>query len=88
MPEASQIIFSYKELVELLIKKQGLHEGIWGLNVNFGMQATNMGPNDSDLKPAAIIGILGIGLQKMDKETSLSLDAAKVNPRPRGSRHN
>src|SRR5262249_1282449 len=88
MAEASQIMFSYKEVVEALIKKQGLHEGIWGLSVKLGMQATNVGANESDLKPSAVVAILDIGLQKSDKETNLTLDAAKVNPKARASRHN
>jgi hypothetical protein len=58
------------------------------LAANFGMQATNVGPNDSDLKPAAIIAILNISLHKADKETNLAVDAARVNPRPKSSKHN
>jgi hypothetical protein len=81
MAETSQLSFSYKEIVEALIKKQGLHEGIWGLIVKFGMQALNIGPSDTDLKPAVIIPVLEIGLQKSDKETNLTVDAAKVNPK-------
>jgi hypothetical protein len=80
MSEPTQITFSYKELVEILIKQAGLHEGIWGLFVTFAMQATNVGPNENDLKPAAIIPVLAIGLQKFEKESNLSADAAKVNP--------
>jgi len=29
MPEAGQIVFTYKEIAELLVKQQGIHEGIW-----------------------------------------------------------
>ena len=36
MAEATQLVFSYKEVVTALIKAQGLHEGIWGLYVKFG----------------------------------------------------
>lgn len=83
MAEASQITFSFKEVAEALVKKQGIHDGIWSVNVNFGLQATNMGPSESDLKPAAVLAIVQIGLQKVDKETNLAVDAAKVNPRSR-----
>jgi hypothetical protein len=83
MAEPTQISFTYKEVAELLVKKHGLHEGIWSLNFRFGIQATNFGPNDSDLKPTAIIPILEIGLQKVEKETNLTVDAAKVNPKPK-----
>ena len=68
MAETSQLVFSYKEVVEALVKKQGLHEGIWGLFVKFGMQASNVGLNENDLKPAAIIPIMELGLQKFEKE--------------------
>jgi len=88
MAEPSQIMFSYKEVAEALIKKQGLNEGLWMLSVNFGMQATNIGANDTDLKPSAVVAILGIGLNRTDKETGLTVDAAKVNPRGRVSKHN
>ena len=80
MGEASQIIFSYKEVAEALVKKQGLHEGIWGLFIKFGMNASNIGPNEDELKPAVIIPIMEIGLQKFEKENNLSVDAAVVNP--------
>jgi hypothetical protein len=81
MPETSQYTYGFKEIVTALIKIQDIHEGIWGLFVNFGLNATNVGPSENELRPAAMIPILAIGLQKYDKETNLSVDAAKVNPR-------
>jgi hypothetical protein len=81
MPETSQFTFTFKEIVVALIKAQDLHEGIWGLFINFGLNAQNIGPNENELRPAAMIPILALGLQKFDKETNLSADAAKVNPR-------
>jgi hypothetical protein len=81
MAEASEIMFSYKEVVEALVKQQGLNEGIWALSVKFGMNAANFGPNDNDLKPTAIIPVLEIGLHRMEKESNLTVDAAKVNPK-------
>ena len=80
MAEIGNIVFSYKEVVTALLKAQGIHEGKWALFVRFGLNAANIGGNDDDLRPAAIIPILEIGLQKAEKETSVSVDAAKVNP--------
>ena len=80
MGETTQITFSFKELAEALVTKHGIHEGIWGLYVRFGIKAANVGPNDDELKPSAILPILDIGLQRFDKENNLSVDAAKVNP--------
>jgi hypothetical protein len=82
MPETNQLIFSYKEVVTALIKDQHIHEGIWGFIVNFGMQAQNVGPNENELRPAVLIPLLSVGLMKFDKETNISVDAAKVNPAP------
>jgi hypothetical protein len=81
MPETNQIGFSFKEVVTALIKAHDIHEGIWGLWVNFGIAASNAGPNENELKPTAMIPILQMGLQRFDKENSLSVDASKVNPR-------
>jgi hypothetical protein len=80
MPEATQIVFKHKELAEILVKHQGIHDGIWGLFINFGIGASNVGPSEAELQPAAIVPVLGIGLQKFEKESSLSVDASKVNP--------
>ena len=86
MADISKISFSYKEVAEALVKKQDLHEGIWALDLNFGLTATNIGPNENDLKPAAILAVLTVGLSRVDKETNLTVDAAKVNPKARVSR--
>jgi hypothetical protein len=80
MPETSQIVFRHKELVELMLKQQGIHEGIWGLFIKFSLGASNVGPTQTDLLPAAIVAVTEIGLQKFEQETNLSVDAAKVNP--------
>jgi hypothetical protein len=87
MAEISQLFFTYKEVAEALVKQHGLHEGVWSVAINFGLKATNIGESQTDLKPAAIIPILAIGLQKAEKETNLTVDAAKVNPRPK-TKHN
>jgi hypothetical protein len=81
MPEPSQITFSFKEIAEILVKRQGLHEGIWGIFVKFGLGASNVGPNEGSLQPAAIVPIVEMGLQKVEKENNLSVDASKVNPK-------
>jgi hypothetical protein len=82
MPEIANITFSYKEVVTALLKEQGIHEGLWALFVKFGLGALNVGENDESIRPAAIIPILEIGLQKAEKENNISVDAAKVNPKP------
>jgi hypothetical protein len=80
--EATQYVFSHKELVEILIRHQGLHEGIWAAQFQMGMGNAQV-PNPAgggDTFPAVVVTILGVGLQKTDKEGPSALDAAKVNP--------
>ena len=83
MPEPTQIVFTHKEIVELLLKKQDIHEGIWGLFIKFGLKAANIGASPTDMMPSAIIPVLEIGLQKGKEEGNLFVDAAKVNPQRR-----
>lgn len=80
MAEATQFAFSHQEVVEALIKKQGLHEGLWGLYVEFGLAAANVGPDSNAINPAAVVAVSKVGIIKTDKPTNLTVDAAKVNP--------
>ena len=83
MAEATQITFTHREVVEALLKKHGVHEGLWGIYVKFGIKAANVGASESDVMPAAIVPVLEIGIQKFDTESNLSVDAAKANPKSR-----
>jgi hypothetical protein len=93
MAEVKNYVFDYKEVAEALIKQQGIHEGLWGIYMEFGILGTNMtsGPPEERTIPAAIVPILKIGIQRFDNPSSLTVDAAEVNPRPRqvapSSRH-
>jgi len=80
MAEANQYMFPYKEVVEALIKHQGLHDGVWSLLVKFGIGAANIGPSDDTLIPTAMVPVLELGLTKATKESNLAVDAARVNP--------
>jgi hypothetical protein len=98
MAEVKTYVFDYKEVAEALIKKQGIHEGLWGIYMEFGITGANInpGPSKDIIVPGAIIPVLKIGIQRFDKPSSLTVDAAEVNPpsrmgpssRPRGrARH-
>lgn len=83
MPEASQYTFTHQEVLTLLVKSAGLHEGRWMLLVTFGFTAGNFGPDDKNMMPGAILGIQQFGLTKATPESpeGLVVDAAEVNPR-------
>jgi len=82
MPEATELLFTHKELAVALVKALDLHEGIWGLHFKFGLGGANvgMGSTQTELQPTALVPVLGVGLRKFDEETNISVDAAKVNP--------
>jgi hypothetical protein len=85
MGEPQLITFTYKELATVLIKHQGIHEGLWAVTVQMGIQAAHIkvGPSDDDVVPAAIAPLLKIGIQKQDKPNPTTVDAAEVNPLPK-----
>jgi hypothetical protein len=80
MNEPSQYNFELRELLIILIKNQGLHEGIWSLGFEFGMGAGNIGPTQEEARPSAFIQLKQVGLARASVEGPLALDAAKVNP--------
>jgi len=82
MAEVSMYSFTHQEVAAALVKQQGIHEGIWGIYIEFGFGAGNIGqaPNDTNLVPAAIIPITKIGIQRFPEPNNLTVDAEKVNP--------
>jgi hypothetical protein len=82
MAEAKeQYVFSHAEVIEALIKKQELHEGIWMIYFELGINGANIAhPVTRDPTPAAIIPIVKVGLQKTDAVSPIAVDAAVVNP--------
>jgi hypothetical protein len=82
MPEVANITFTHREIAEALIKKQNLHEGLWGIYVEFGLGAANISqiPDGADLMPAAIIPVLKIGIQRFSSPNNLTVNAAEANP--------
>lgn len=81
MAEATLINYSFKELSELMVKDQNIHEGYWGIYIRFGIGAINAGPSDNELKPAAVVPVLEIGLQRYNELNNLCVNAAEVNPK-------
>ena len=84
MPEADQYSYNHKELVELLVKDAGIHDGEWMLSVQMGFSALNIGPEGGH-NPAGIVMFNKIGIQRVPdnatRPAELVVDAAKVNPR-------
>ena len=82
MAEAAMILYTFRELAEMMVKEQGIHKGLWGIYVRFSIGAANVPQEDGELLPTALVPVKEIGLQRFDKPSSLTVDAAKVNPDP------
>ncbi len=82
MPEASQYLFTNKELLELLIKEAGVREGRWVLMATFGIAPGNYGPSPDQMSPGTVVAInqMGIQLAGADTPEGMGMDAAEVNP--------
>jgi hypothetical protein len=89
MAEATNFLFDYKEVATALIKHQGIHEGLWGIGVEFGFTANNVpivGPEGQrNFAPAAILPVQKIGLNRWSEPNNLTVDAAEVNPAPKST---
>lgn len=73
-------MFSLEEVAQALMVKQDIHEGLWSFVVEFSFAAMAAGANKGEIFPSAIAGVSKLGLNKSDKEGSLTFDAAKLNP--------
>ena len=85
MPEANQYVFSNRELLEVLIKQAGVHEGRWVLMANFGFTAANFGQAEDSVAPGAALVIQQMGIQRavLGTPDGMTVDAAVVNPAPK-----
>jgi hypothetical protein len=77
--------FSLIEITEILIKHQGLHEGLYNLSVQFQIAVGAIGPSPELICPGAMLGVSRIGISNTEEEkaNSHTVNAAKVNPAPK-----
>ncbi len=80
--------FSLVEMAEMLIKHQGIHEGLYNLSLRFQIAIGAVGPSPELRYPGAMVGVSHIGLAKTEegKKDSNTVNAAEVNPAPKASR--
>jgi hypothetical protein len=73
--------FSLVQLTEILVKSQGLHEGLYNLSIEFQIGVGAIGPSPESICPGAMIGISRIGLLKTEeaKKNVHTVNAAEVN---------
>jgi hypothetical protein len=82
MPEIKTYTLTLPEIAETLVKKLDLHEGLWGVYLEFGIGAGHVPgtPEGQTIAPAVIGVVQKIGIQRFDSPNNLTVDAATVNP--------
>lgn len=75
--------YDNKELLAVLLKLNNIHEGNWILTANFTFSAINIGqlPDGTDVAPAGIAAVTGIGIESVPDPLPFSINAAEVNPK-------
>jgi hypothetical protein len=85
MATPTQFSLTHKELVELIVKHAGIHEGRWSLTLGFGFSPGVFGPNEDQSSPGVAIVINQINIQREQPNlppaaNSITVDASIVNP--------
>jgi len=83
MVETTRLIYSNKELVVMMLKDQGIHEGNWVLAANLSFTAMNFGqlPDGSDASPAGVVAVTGVLIERVPEPLPFSVNAAEANPK-------
>lgn len=80
MPEMRELDYSYGELVQLMLEKQGITDGHWSINIRFTMSAGNLGgphPRGTQVAPGVVVTVDQIGIVKVDQPLpGLTVDAS------------
>lgn len=82
MAEVNKINYTIKDLLVLMLKDQGIHEGNWILGATYSITAMNIGklPDGTDAAPASVAAIQTIHIERVPEPLPFSLNAADVNP--------
>jgi hypothetical protein len=83
MTELAQFEYSNRELVVVLLKDHGIHEGHWHLSVKLGFSAINLGEakDGTDASPAGAVAFTGVRIVRVPEPLPFSVNAAEVNPK-------
>lgn len=90
MATPTQFMLTNKELLALLIRHAGVHEGRWLLSMTFGYGPGNFGPTPESVSPGVVVAVNQVGIQREPADgppipDGMVLDASQVNPPSKGS---
>jgi len=77
MDNVSQYQFDLAEVGKLLLKKQGIKEGLWTVGVQFALGAVNAGPDPTKVMPSMLVSVEKVMLTRATEMTPLTVDASK-----------
>jgi hypothetical protein len=80
MADVSQFKFGLAEVTEMLVRKAGVKEGLWQLNVDFNFAAATAGPSEKEALPTAMAAVSKLGINRVERMTALSVDASQLKP--------
>lgn len=79
MDNVSQYQFELLDVAKLLIKKEGIKDGLWTLGVQFNVAVLNAGPDVSKVYPSALVAIEKLVLTRATEHSPLTVDAAVIS---------
>jgi hypothetical protein len=79
MAEAQRIMFELREIAQILVEKQGIKEGHWGIAFEIGFAAMNVPVASDAITPAAVNTIQRVGIQRFAQSNNLTVDASALN---------
>lgn len=81
MPNVDQITFSHQELVETLLKSQGIKEGLWMPLLSLSFVGGNFGVEEGVANPGGMMMIQKIGIARAQPDTpsNMVVDASKID---------
>ena len=78
MDNISQYQFDITEVGKLLLREQGIKDGLWTVGVQFAIGAANAGPDQSKILPSMIVSVEKLMLTRASEMTPLTIDASKA----------
>ncbi|MBI2716932.1 MAG: hypothetical protein HYX37_21165 [Rhizobiales bacterium] len=88
MAQSTQVLFSHRDLIELLIKNAGIHDGRWSLLLNLSVGTGHMAVPPDQTGPGVMVVVTSVGLQRLQDgidagKDAIVVDATEVNPEPK-----
>lgn len=83
MAKTTNLEYTNKELLILMLKDKRIHEGNWALSAKLKFSSMNIGElaDGSDASPAGVVAVVGCRLECVQEPLPFSINAAQINPK-------